>query len=99
MASVEFRNEQDGATISIEATGSPSVIEDVKAWADRNDFQHVIFWQDGDKLWVQLDEHRLNYWMPQRILTDGRTADIEMQLDYARGAQRRGAAGYEKFDR
>lgn len=97
MTTVEFRNENDGQEIK-PTFAADSVISDVKAWAARNGFNQVVFWQEGERMWVQLDEHRLHYWMPEKVFTDGDSEQIEMQLDYARGAQRRSAAGYDRFD-
>lgn len=97
MAKVEFRNEQDGSVFTPD--GAARATGDVRAWAERNGFEEVVFWRDGEKLWVQLGEDKLNYWMPQPVFASARTEDLEMQLDYARGAQRRSAAGYAKFDK
>lgn len=97
MSKVEFHDEQGER---LENTADFATAEKiVRVWAERNDFDQVVFHQEGDKLWVQLGEHKLNYWMPHQALKSGSSDDIEMQLDFARGAQRREAAGYEKFDR
>lgn len=99
MAKVEFRNEQDGQALTPQGKGVKRFLADVRAWAERNEFENVVFWQDGEKLWVQLGDQKLNYWMPQHVLDEDAKEDIEMQLDYARGAHRRSAAGYQKFDK
>lgn len=100
MANVEFRN-ADGAVFSFEAT---TILEDatrrISAWADHNGFEQVVFWRSAEeshKLFVQLGNDKLNYWVPESLFTSG-NQDVEAQLDYARGAQRRVAAGYGKFD-
>ena len=54
---------------------------------------------DAHKLWVQLGEDRLNYWIHDSTFTEGKHETVEMQMDYARGAQRRSAAGFGKFDK
>ena len=97
MATVEFRNKQDGQLI--EQSGAARVEKIIRNWAERNEFDRVVLSRDGDKLWVQLGDEELNYWMPSHVLNDGREEELEMQLDYARGAQRRSAAGYGKFDK
>lgn len=99
MANVEFRSEQGGAVPPPTGEGAARFLTDVRAWADRNGFERVVFRQDGDKLWVQLGDDELHYWMPRQLLERGAREDVEMQLDYARGAQRRSAAGYQKFDK
>ena len=102
MAEVQFRNEQDGSEFQMTHPRAARVLADVRTWADRNGFVHVTFWRDlddGHKLWVQLGEDRLNYWIHDSTFTEGKHETVEMQLDYARGAQRRSAAGYGKFDK
>ncbi len=99
MADVEFRSEQGGPLSQPAGEGVARFVADVRAWAERNGFGRVVFRQDGDKLWVQLGDDELNYWMPKQLLAQGAREDIEMQLDYARGAQRRSAAGYHQFDK
>lgn len=99
MVDVEIRNEQDGQSVTPASAGAERFMADVRAWAERNEFQQVVFWRDGEKLWVQLGGERLNYWMPGHLLERGTKEDVEMQLDYARGAHRRSAAGYQKFDK
>ena len=99
MATVKFCNEQDGSTFEPTPADTGRAKAHVIAWAERNAYEQVVFWKDGDKLWVQLGESRLNYWMPESVLHSGSSDDIEMQLDYARGAERRCAAGYGQFDK
>ncbi|WP_034385310.1 hypothetical protein [Deinococcus sp. YIM 77859] len=102
MAEIKFRNERDGSEYQMTHPRAARVLADVQAWADKNGFEHLTFWRDQEdehKLWVQLGEDRLNYWMHDSTFTEGRSETVEMQLDYARGAQRRSAAGYDKFDR
>ncbi|WP_027480673.1 hypothetical protein [Deinococcus pimensis] len=99
MATVEFRNEQDGSTFEPSGAEVRRVKSDIVAWAKRNEYDRIVFWRDGDKLWVQLGDSRLNYWMPEHVFASAGTEEIEMQLDYARGAERRGAVGYGKFDK
>ncbi|ADV67753.1 hypothetical protein [Deinococcus maricopensis] len=101
MSEVLFRNEKDGSPFEMVHPKAARVLQDVQAWADTNHFERIVFWRDADdaqRLWVQLGDDRLNYWMPDTVFSEGRHEDVEMQLDYARGAQRRSAAGYEKFD-
>ena len=102
MADVTFRNESDGSPFQMTATKAPRVLEDVKAWATKNGFEHVVFWRDesdAQKLWVQLGDQRLNYWIHESTFTEGQHEQVEAQMDYARGAQRRSVAGFDKFDK
>ncbi|AFZ65764.1 hypothetical protein Deipe_0160 [Deinococcus peraridilitoris DSM 19664] len=99
MVNVEIRNEQDGQPFQAGSAASVRFLAEVRAWAERNEFNQIVFWRDGEKLWVQLDDERLNYWMPEHLLERGQKEDVEMQLDYARGAHHRSAAGYQKFDK
>ncbi|MEF2279860.1 hypothetical protein V3W47_16325 [Deinococcus sp. YIM 134068] len=102
MAEIRFRNEQDGSEFEMTHPRAARVLADVQTWAQRNQYEHVVFWRDPDdahKFWVQLGDHRLNYWIHDSTFTEGKHETVEMQLDYARGAQRRSAAGYEKFDK
>ncbi|MFC4453237.1 hypothetical protein [Deinococcus sonorensis] len=102
MSDVLFRNEADGSRFEMTHPRAGQVLADVREWAEHNGFEQVVFWRDADdssKLWVQLGEHRLNYWIPELTFSEGQHEQVEMQLDYARGAQRRSAAGFEKFDR
>jgi len=49
MADVTFRNESDGSAFQMTASKAPRVLEDIKVWATRNGFEHVVFWRDeGD---------------------------------------------------
>ena len=102
MAEVLFKDERDGAELPPAQSGSERAVKEVLSWAEANHFAQVVFWRDGadqGRFWVQLDDQRLNYWVPASTLQDGGHEQIEMQLDYARGAQRRSAAGYDKFDK
>lgn len=77
------------------------VLDDIQSWAAKNNFDHITFWRDADdssKYWVQLGEDKLNYWVHETTFSEGKHEDVEMQLNYARGAQRRSAAGYAKFN-
>lgn len=96
MARIRFLDVESGQEV---ASDDLPGVEFAESWAERNSFDAVVFHEDGDKLWVQLGEHKLNYWMPRSVLQGADRETIEMQLDYARGAQRRGAVGYDKFDR
>ncbi len=101
MVDLQFRDEKDGSEFQMTHPRAGRVLADVRIWADRNGFGHVTFWrdrEDGHKLWVQLGDDRLNYWIHDSTFTEGKHEAVEMQLDYARGAQRRSAAGYGKFD-
>lgn len=106
MAEVYFRNEQDGSDLSAVQVGTAQAVEQIRGvvvrWADANHFAQVVFWRDAadvGRYWVQLDDQRLNYWIPASTFQGSTSEQIEMQLDYARGAQRRSAAGYDRFDR
>jgi hypothetical protein len=102
MSEVTFRNEKDGARFEMAHPKAGRVIQDIKDWADKNEFQEVTFWRDPEeetRLWVQLGDNRLNYWIPETTFSEGRHEAVEMQLDYARGAARRSSAGFEKFDK
>lgn len=102
MPEIKFRNEKDGSEFPMAHPRASRVLADVRSWAARNGFEHVTFWRDTEdehKLWVQLGEDRLNYWISISTFTEGKHETVEMQLDYARGAQRRSAAGYDKFDK
>lgn len=102
MADIAFRNEKDGTEYAMTHPKAARVLDDVQTWATRNGFERVVFWRDVDdehKLWVQLGPDRLNYWIHDNTFTEGKHDTVEMQLDYARGAQRRSAAGYDKFDK
>ena len=102
MAQIKFRNETDGSEFQMTHPRAGRVLADVQAWAEQNGFEHVTFWrdpQDDHKLWVKLGKDRLNYWVHDSTFLEGKHDTVEMQLDYARGAQRRSAAGYEKFDK
>ncbi|GGO26792.1 hypothetical protein [Deinococcus humi] len=102
MADIKFLNESDGQEFQMTHPKAARVLGDIKAWAQNNGFEHVAFWRDADdahKLWVQLGDDRLNYWIHDSTFTEGKHETVEMQMDYARGAQRRSAAGYAKFDR
>ena len=84
------------------APAAAPVLAEVRRWAQQNEFTHVTFWRDAhepQRLWVQLGDDRLHYWIHDHTFTQGKADTVEMQLDYARGAQRRVAAGYDKFDR
>lgn len=101
MIQISFKKEIDGSTFEIGSSQASKVIQDVRAWAEQNNFEQVVFWQDAQdehKLWVQLGEERLSYWIHDSTFLEGHHDAIEMQMDYARGAQRRSAAGYAKFD-
>ena len=102
MADVTFRNENDGSSFEMTAAKAVRVLEDIQAWARTNNFDHVVFWRDADdarKLWVQLGDQRLNYWIPESTFTEGQHEQVEAQMDYARGAQRRSMAGFDRFDK
>lgn len=102
MTDIKFRNESDGREYQMTHPKAERVLQDIQQWAQRNEFTHITFWRDAadeQKLWVQLGEDRLNYWIHETTFTEGKHDTVEMQMDYARGAQRRSAAGYEKFDK
>ncbi len=102
MADLKFRNESDGQEFQMTHPKAARVLKDIQGWAQQNGFDHVVFWRDEEdehKLWVQLGEDRLNYWIHSSTFTEGKHDTVEMQMDYARGAQRRSAAGYAKFDK
>ncbi len=102
MADVTFRNESDGSSFEMTAPRAGRVLEDIRAWAATNSFEHVVFWrdpEDAQKLWVQLGDQRLNYWVHESTFTEGQHEQVEAQMDYARGAQRRSVAGFDKFDK
>jgi hypothetical protein len=77
------------------------VIEEATKWADENGFSSLTFWLEGErKLTVQIDEEEpLHSWIDLDIFRQGRAADLEAQLDFARGEFRRRVVGYGKFDR
>ncbi|MFC4426915.1 hypothetical protein [Deinococcus navajonensis] len=102
MTDIKFRNESDGSEYQMTHPKAERVLQDVAAWGERNEFTQITFWRDtadAQKLWVQLGADRLNYWIHESTFTEGKHETVEMQMDYARGAQRRSAAGYEKFDK
>ncbi len=102
MADIKFLDEADGQEFQMTHPRAARVLEDIRAWAQNNGFEQVAFWRDADdahKLWVQLGDDRLNYWIHDSTFTEGKHETVEMQMDYARGAQRRSAAGYAKFDK
>ena len=102
MADIKFRNESDGSEFQMPHPKAVRVLADVSAWAQKNGFEHVVFWRDPEdehKFWVQLGADKLNYWIHDSTFTDGKHETVEMQMDYARGAQRRSAAGYGQFDK
>ncbi|WP_425147709.1 hypothetical protein [Deinococcus sp.] len=102
MADISFRNESDGQAFQMTHPKAARVLEDIRAWSDSNGYETVVFWRDRDdaqKFWVQLGAHRLNYWMHESTFSEGQHEQVEAQMDYARGAQRRSAAGFEKFDK
>ncbi|WP_019588145.1 hypothetical protein [Deinococcus apachensis] len=102
MVDIQFRDEKDGSEFQMTHPRAGRVLADVRAWADQNGFTHLTFWRDREdmhKLWVQLGDNRLNYWIHDSTFIEGKHESVEMQLDYARGAQRRSAAGYDKFDK
>ncbi|GGJ64105.1 hypothetical protein [Deinococcus aquiradiocola] len=102
MADVTFRNESDGSSFEMTASKAARVLDDIRAWAVTNHFDEVVFWRDADdaqKYWVQLGEQRLNYWVHETTFTEGQHEQVESQMDYARGAQRRSVAGFDKFDK
>ncbi|GGJ40670.1 hypothetical protein [Deinococcus roseus] len=81
---------------------SKRVTRKIRDWAERNGFERLAFWRDKKephKLFVELGGTKLSYWVPEHIFINGDDTSVEEQLDYARGAQRRSAAGYNKFDR
>ncbi len=101
MAEILFRNEADGSSFSMTQPKAARVLDDIQKWAEKNSFEHITFWRDAEdssKYWVQLGEDKLNYWVHESTFNEGKHEEVEMQLDYARGAQRRSAAGYAKFD-
>ncbi|MDV6373134.1 hypothetical protein [Deinococcus arenicola] len=102
MVDIKFRNESDGQEFQMIHPKAARVLSDIQIWATSNGFEHVAFLRDAEdehKLWVQLGEDRLNYWIHDSTFTEGKHETVEMQMDYARGAQRRSAAGYDKFDK
>lgn len=102
MAEILFRQESNGEAFQMTHPKAARILKDIGAWAEKNGFTHVTFWQDAHdahKLWVQLGDDRLNYWIHDSTFTEGKHETVEMQMDYARGAQRRSAAGYDKFDK
>lgn len=102
MAEILFRNEADDSLFQMTQPKAARVLDDIQKWADANNFGQITFWRDADdasKYWVQLGEDKLNYWIHESTFSEGKHEDVEMQLDYARGAQRRSAAGYAKFDK
>ncbi|ASN79672.1 MULTISPECIES: hypothetical protein [Deinococcus] len=102
MVEIKFRQEHSGDEYQMTHPKAARVLKDIEAWAQGNSFSSVTFWQDEQdphKLWVQLGDDRLNYWIHDSTFTEGKHETVEMQMDYARGAQRRSAAGYEKFDK
>lgn len=102
MIEILFRNEADGSTFALTAPKAQRVLADLQEWASKNKFEHITFWrdvEDQNKYWVQLGQDRLNYWIHESTFSEGKHEEIEMQMDYARGAQRRSAAGYDKFDK
>lgn len=102
MAQIVFKKESDGSNFELASAQAAQVIGDVQKWAQKNGFEQVIFWQDQEdehKFWVQLGDDRLNYWIHDSTFLEGLHESVEMQMDYARGAQRRSAAGYAKFDK
>ena len=102
MTNILFRNEADGSSFEMTQPKAARVLDDIQQWATKNSFDHITFWRDGEdssKYWVQLGDDRLNYWVHESTFSEGKHEDVEMQLDYARGAQRRSAAGFAKFDK
>ncbi len=102
MAEIKFMNESDGKEFAMTHPRAAKVLQDVRMWAETNQFEHVTFWRDAadeHKLWVQLGDDRLNYWIHDSTFTEGKHETVEMQMDYARGAQRRVVAGFDKFDK
>ena len=102
MADITFRNESDDTPFQMAHPKAVRVLDDIRAWADKNGYDTVVFWRDRDdaqKFWVQLGDARLNYWVHESTFSEGQHEQVEAQMDYARGAQRRSAAGYEKFDK
>ncbi len=77
------------------------VIEEATKWAETNGFSNVTLWLEGErKLIVQIeDQEPLHSWIDLDIFRQGRAADLEAQLDFARGEFRRRVVGYGKFDR
>ncbi len=91
-----------GSPFQLTSPRADQVLGTLSRWADLNGFERVVFWrdpEDSSKLWVQLGESRLNYWVQEASFSAGEHEQIEAQMDYARGAHRRSAAGFEKFDR
>ena len=102
MSDVTFRNESDGSLFEMTASKALRVLDGIRAWASGNNFDHVVFWRDQDdaqKFWVQLGDQRLNYWIHESTFTDGLHEQVEAQMDFARGAQRRSTAGFDRFDK
>jgi hypothetical protein len=102
MSDVTFRNEADGSAFEMTASKAARVLDDIRAWASSNNFEQVTFWRDPEdahKLWVQLGDQKLNYWIHDSTFTEGQHEQVEAQMDYARGAQRRSVAGFDKFDK
>jgi hypothetical protein len=77
------------------------VIEEAAKWADTNGFSSLTLRLEGErKLIVQIDDEQpLHSWIDLDIFRQGRAADLEAQLDFARGEFRRRVVGYGKFDR
>ncbi len=102
MTEILFRDEKDGSNFVVASPKAQRALDNVQKWAQNNQFERITFWRDADdqnKYWVQLGDDRLNYWIHESTFSEGKHEDIEMQMDYARGAQRRSAAGYDKFDK
>ena len=102
MTDILFRDESDGSAFEMTQPKAARVLSDARAWGEKNGFEHITFWRDSEdanKYWVQLGEDRLHYWIHETTFSEGHHENVEMQLDYARGAQRRSAAGYDKFDK
>lgn len=102
MIDIKFLNESDGQEFRMTHPKAERVLKDIQQWAQANEFEQVAFWRDHEdehKLWVQLGADRLNYWIHDSTFTEGKHETVEMQMDYARGAARRSAAGFGKFDK
>jgi hypothetical protein len=104
MANIQLLDKATQKPLEFAASESDAVaivIEEATKWTDANGFSSLTLLLEGErKLLVKInDEEPLHSWIDLDIFRQGRAADLEAQLDFARGEFRRRVVGYGKFDR
>lgn len=105
MATINYKTRPGGEPLEFDPSERDAVkrsTDAARAWAEQNGFKTLTFWLEegsANKLLVQIDdEPPLASWVDLGAIRAARLEDLNGQLDYARGEQRRRAVGYDKYD-